>query len=205
MRRYSHKRPFPGARSRTFGGNGPDRGFSVTTRSHPKWGQACSGKCCDRIQGDDGPSKPHSCPKRAMSSATPAHAVTHRQVHPAASAPSPGVTAPAASRRCPGSRNSCACRHPSTAGPGQPWRPGRPGAAARRLRHAQRGHSHRIRPLLDPHPGTPGTVRRARCQANPPGTRSSRRRSAPGSGSARSSRPPSPPPGRSRPTPRTAG
>ena len=32
----SRKRSFPGARSRTVGGGGPDRGFTVTTRSHSK-------------------------------------------------------------------------------------------------------------------------------------------------------------------------
>lgn len=38
---------------------------------------------------------------------------------------SPAPTTPAASRRCPGSPSSCACRPPPTAGRG-PWRPGTP-------------------------------------------------------------------------------
>jgi hypothetical protein len=95
------------------------------------------------------------------------------------------------------------------ADPGRPQpRPAvttRHGAArADRDRPAQRRHPHRLRPLLLPDPGTAVTARRAGRARHRPRQDLLRGDLHPSEGLARARKRPWPPPGRSRPTPRTA-
>ncbi|MGI5525993.1 zinc finger domain-containing protein [Streptomyces syringium] len=57
---------------------------------------------------------------------------------------------------------------PADRGPGQPWRPGTPVPLALAPDTPNRRHPHRVRPVLDPHPGTPVAARRARQARHPP-------------------------------------
>lgn len=134
--------------SRSETGNGPPArpGPPIQCRnsfSFKRRTRRVLGIVCDAIRGMTG----HQAARLSGAVDVERHPCPRCNAHPAARAPesSPAPTAPAASPRCPGSRNSCGCR-PRPAAPGPTVAARHPGALPGRSGGPEHGHPHRLRP-----------------------------------------------------------